>query len=130
MYQEWLGPSFPPSEKWINNWSQRLRDDEDAGLEALTDGLRKQRKALYPDYDENLTYDEIASPWRGFFTQQWGTTTPDETSPEFQKLLKLNDTEEGAKYMRKRGLAVGNEKVMNDAVAGLSGNINQIQREV
>jgi hypothetical protein len=130
MYQEWLGPSFPPSEKWINNWSQRLRDDEDAGLEALTDGLRKQRKALFPQYDENLTYDEIASPWRGFYTQQWGVSTPDETDPSFQRLIKLNDTEEGAKYMRKEGMKRGIEKVERDALSDLGANVSQVQRSV
>ena len=119
MYTEWLGPRFKPSDKWVAKWSQRLRDDEAVGMEALEDGLRNQRKALYPDYDESLTYDEIASPWRSFYTQQWGTETADETSDAFQKLIKLNDVEEGGKYMRREGLKRNIDKVTKDAVTGI-----------
>jgi hypothetical protein len=130
LYTEWLGPAHKPSDTWIQKWSQRLRDDEQAGLEMLTDGLRNQRKALYPQYDESLTYDDIAQPWRGFYARQWGVETPDETDVSFQRLIKLNDTEEGAKYMRKEGMKRGIEKVERDALSDLGANVSQVQRSV
>ena len=131
LFREWLGPLHPASEKQIQRWSQTLRDDEEAGMDALTNTLRQQRKALYPDYeDDSLTYEDIASPWRQFYTREWGTGTPDETDVSFQRLIKLNDTEEGAKYMRKEGMKRGIDKVEQDAVAGLGSNVGQVQREI
>jgi hypothetical protein len=96
----------------------------------LTQKLRAQRLALYPQYDENLTYDDIASPWRSFYTQQWGQEVVDERNSSFQKLIELNSTEEGAKWMRKEGLKRGVKKVEEDALAGITGNVSQVQREI
>lgn len=131
LFKEWLGPKFPPSDQQIQKWSQALRDDEEAGFDTLNQHLRAQRLALYPDYkDETLSYDDIASPWRGFYTQAWGTETADETSDEFQKLIKLNDTEEAGKYMRQKGLEKNVKKVTEDAVAGITQNVSQVREAV
>jgi hypothetical protein len=131
LYQEWLGPVYPPTEKQIQRGSQLLRDDEEAGMDTLVNGLRQQRKALYPQYDdESLTYEDIAAPWRGFYTQQWGQEVVDERNSSFQKLIELNSTVEGAKFMRKEGMKRGVEKVEQEALAGLGSNVGQIQREI
>lgn len=118
LFNDWLGPVYPPNEKQLARWSRQWRTNPDEARADLTARLRSQRKALYPDYDENLTYDDIASPWRGFMAQQWGGT-PDETSGVFQKLVKLNDAVEGGKLLRKVGYKQGNETVQREMLGGL-----------
>jgi hypothetical protein len=131
LFQEWLGPKFPPSDKQVQKWAQVLRDDETAGIDTLKENLRAQRKALYPEYDDDtLSYDDIASPWRGFQQQAWGTKTVDETSDTFQTLVKMNDTVEGAKMLRRQGLKDGVEKVQDDVVTELGDQVSQVREAV
>jgi hypothetical protein len=131
LFKEWLGPKFAPSQKQVQRWAQALRDDEAAGLDSLKENLRAQRLALYPEYeDETLSYDDIASPWRGFQQQAWGIQTVDETSDTFQKLVKMNDTVEGARMLRQQGLKDGVEKVQDDVVTELGDQVSQVREAV
>jgi hypothetical protein len=123
LFNEWLGPNHPPSDRQLQRWSVQFRTNPEEARADLTARLRSQRMALFPEYeDENLTYDDIASPWRGFMQQQWGQI-PDETDPMFQRLVKLNDAEEGAKYLRRQGIKRGNRSTQMDLIGGLQSTI-------
>lgn len=130
-FNKWLGPSFAPSEKDLQRWAGILRQDPEAGLDTLTEHLRSQRMALFPDYkDPMLTYDDIASPWRTFHQRSWGIENVDETTTTFQKLLKLNDTTEGGKLLRREGLKQGVEKIEDEAVSDLGNEVSQVREAV
>ncbi len=119
MFNTWLGPGYPASEKQIQEWAARFRDNGEEARTDLTQQLRQQRVALFPEYiNENLTYEDIASPWRGFMSNAWGET-PNETSGVFQKLIKMNDAVEGAKLLRQKGIDQGNSQVRRDMLEGL-----------
>jgi len=129
-WSKWLGPAYPPSEEQIDLWAARIRKGGSGAQDQLTEYLRSQRMAMYPSYENSdLTYDDIASPWRGFATAAWGTTM-DETSDTFQQLVKLNDTVEGGKLLRKEGMAQGVGQVQEDAATGLFGQTSGIRRAV
>ncbi|MFO7166371.1 MAG: hypothetical protein DIU75_023920, partial [Mycolicibacterium hassiacum] len=92
MIQRWLGPAYAANwtDQHIAEWAGRLRNDPDAKQE-LEDVLRKHRMALFPEYDNpNLTYEDIAAPWRGVVQQIWGQTA-DETDPLFMRIVRTND---------------------------------------
>ena len=130
MWDKWLGPAYPPTEDQINTWSARIRKGGAGAQDQLTEHLRSQRMAMYPEYaDSSLSYDDIASPWRGFATNSWGTTM-DETSDTFQQLVKLNDTVEGGKLLRKEGMRQGIGQVQESAAAGLFSQTSGIRRAV
>ena len=121
LFSTWLGPSFPPSKNQVADWAAKLRANPQAAQDELTEHLRKQRMALFPEYeDSSLTYEDIASPWRSFATGVWGQRM-DETDHVFQKLIKLNDSDEGGKLLREKGLKRGVGKVEQDALSGLFG---------
>ncbi len=112
---KWLGPVHG---QWdtalINEWAGKIRNDPDAVV-ALTDFLRSQRLVLFPEYEnENLTYQDIAAPWKGFVNSMWGQTA-DETDPLFATLLKNNDAHDNAQLLRKEGLTRGIGKIEQDA---------------
>lgn len=121
LFNTWLGPAFPPSDAQVSDWAGRLRTGGEAARDELLEHLRQQRLALFPEYEnENLTYEDIASPWRSFASELWGQRM-DETDEVFQKLLKLNDTTEGGNLLRQEGLKRGVQKVTQSALSGLSG---------
>lgn len=118
LFTRWLGPAYPPTDEQVAEWATKLRNDPSAE-EALTDSLRASRMALYPEYaDENLTYDDIATPWRGVMSQMWGET-PDETDAVFQDIVRMNNLTEAQQYLRKVGLSEGNQKVTQDAMSAM-----------
>lgn len=115
----WLGPAYAAgwNEQHIAQWAAQLRTDPNAEVR-LTEMLKKQRLALFPEYEnENLAYEDIAAPWRSFAQQQWGQV-PDETDPLFQKVIRLNDAEAAADLLRKEGVRRGVGKVVDDALKG------------
>jgi hypothetical protein len=120
---KWLGPVHGEwTDNQIASWAGKLRNDPD-GMEALTQMLRGQRTALFPEYaNENLTYEDIAGPWRNMVSNTWGET-PDETDPFFSELVRLNDYAEAGKRLRKEGLIRNVGKVSQDIErAGASAN--------
>jgi hypothetical protein len=129
MIQTWLGPAA--AENWtqtnIEKWAGRLRDDPDARLE-LEESLRKNRLALFPEYENpNLTYEDIAAPWRGVWSNMWGEVA-DETDPLFTKIVRLNDRAEAEKVLRNKGLALGNKSVTQNLLSDLSVFGGQVRR--
>lgn len=113
MMLNWLGPAYANlSEGSIAGWAAKLRNNPDAQLE-LEAQLRNQRKGFFPNYDENLTYEDIAGPWRGLFQQVWGRT-PDETTSLFTDVVKLNDLGSAQTLLRKEGRKQGIPKVVYD----------------
>jgi hypothetical protein len=73
---------------------------------------------LLPEYDKELTYEQIAQPWRAVVGDVWGERLK-ETDPLFFKILKMNDMAGAEQVLRKEGLKRNNSKVQQDAVNGL-----------
>lgn len=124
LYNKWLGPAYPPNDDEIAAWAVKFRNDPSA-VEQLTDTLRNQRVILYSAYeDPNLTYQDIAAPWRGVVSNVWGQT-PDEASDTFQQIIRLNDYGEANKILRREGLDQNIDKVWDDATKASSGNVRR-----
>lgn len=122
MVNTWLGPAG--AQGWTDDqkkkWASRLREDPDAQFE-LEEVLRRHRLALFPEYkDENLTYEDIAAPWRGVWQRQWGQI-PDETDSLFEKIVRTNDRAEAEALLRKEGWERNNKTVGNRVLSELGG---------
>lgn len=119
LLQQWLGPKFASTwtQEQRQQWAGRLRQDP-AAEEELVAELRRQRFAQFGGYDESLSYQDIAAPWRGVWTQMWGQT-PDETDSLFVDIVKANDLAYAEKTLRKVGVERGNETVVNAALSGI-----------
>jgi len=135
MIQRWLGPAYAAnwSDQHIAEWAGRLRNDPDAKQE-LEDVLRKHRMALFPEYDNpNLTYEDIAAPWRGVVQQIWGQTA-DETDPLFMRIVRTNDLATAEQILRTEGLRRGIGTVVNDvmtaATSAFGGGVQQSHQAV
>ncbi len=120
--QRWLGPAL--SVGWtddiITRWAGELRNNPDAETELL-EVLRGQRLALFPEYENpNLTYDDIAAPWRGVWQQLWGQV-PDETDALFTRIVRLNDLEGASQILRTKGIETGNASVVQDLLSDVGG---------
>ncbi len=120
MIARWLGPAY--GENWtqdnIDVWASRLREDPDARLE-LEDILKRHRQALFPGYENaNLSYEDIAAPWRGVWNQVWGQA-PDETDPLFTQIVRLNDLASATTLLRQKGLEQGNATVANSLISDI-----------
>lgn len=116
LFDRWLGPYANRSEESIQYWAGRLRNDPDAEQE-LTEQLRKQKTALFPEYNENATWEDIASPWKNFIQNEWGQVVKDDNTA-LHKVVKLNDANDAADFLRREGLKQGVEKVVENAVSG------------
>jgi hypothetical protein len=116
LFARWLGPVYGNDQTAIRSWAGRLRNDPDAQVE-LVEHLRAQRLALFPMYENpNLSYEDVVSPWRGFWSQQWGQPA-DETDPLFSQIVRTADAVQAAQIMREQGIARGVPKVMNDLIS-------------
>ena len=122
--RRWLGPTYGQwSDEQINTWAGKLRNDPDA-MDALQKELSRQRMSVMPEYEnQDLTYEDIASPWRNFVTNQWGQRA-DETEPFFQKVLQMNDASEAGAFLRQEGLNRGVKKVEDDFVSSISSSFS------
>jgi hypothetical protein len=102
---QWLGPVYGNwSDSQVTHWAGRMRNDPDA-TENLTELLRGQRMALFPEYENDLlTYEDIAGPWRNMVENTWGQPV-EETELFFQDLLRMKDYAEAAKVLRQEGLS-------------------------
>lgn len=132
LVNRWLGPSFAAgwTDQIISRWAGELRNNPDAETE-LTEALRGQRLALFPEYENpNLTYEDIAAPWRGVFQQVWGQV-PNEGDALFTKIVRMNDIAEATKILRTEGIKKGNANVVNDALSSVGqvfgGNIRRME---
>lgn len=117
---QWLGPVYGGgwSDAQLGEWAGKIRQNENA-REDLIETLRSQRMALFPQYEnENLTYEDIAGPWRGFMQQQWGQT-PDETDPLFARIVGMNDAMKAGQVLREEGLKRNVGQVVDSALGDL-----------
>jgi hypothetical protein len=115
LVSRWLGPTFGSwDEAQIEEWAGKLRNDPDAE-DALVSMLRGQRQALLPEYtNENLTYEDIAQPWRNYWTSVLGETPADESDSLFLDILRNNSTSYAQARLRQRGLRDGNSKIKQE----------------
>lgn len=118
LYAEWLGPTMGNADQaTIERWAGKIRNDPDAMFE-LQQHLRLQRRALFPKYEnENLSYEDIVSPFRNLASNVWGRPMTDEAM--LVDLVNTGDFTEAQKRLRKAGLDQGVQKVVNDALSEL-----------
>lgn len=117
--RQWLGPSHGWSDEQVSNWAARIRSNS-GEMDRLTQALAKQRKALFPEYeDESLTYEDIAAPWRGFVNNIWGQV-PDEHDPMFERVVRANDSVEARRLLINEGIKRQNSKVAYDMLGAVS----------
>ena len=123
LVNEWLGPVYGAWEdEQINEWAGKLRNDPD-GVTELIDSLRNQRLAVFTNYeDPNLTYQDIASPWRSFGQALWGQKM-DETSNMFQTMLANNDASLNGQLLRQKGLDENVGQVVDEANASMRNSV-------
>lgn len=129
---EWLGPVYGGhyTDDEIGRWASKFRNDPDAKLE-FEETLKDQRVSILPNYtNRNLSYQQIAAPWRGVMQSQWGTV-PDEDDPFFQSLVQKNDMEFAETKLRSEGLKRGVNKVTDQFTASLlSSTGGQLRKSV
>ena len=122
LVKEYLGPVFGGNiaDSQINKWASMVRNDPDAEIN-IKDALLNMKKGLYPGYNDELTYEEIAAPWRGFSTNTWGGTV-DETSTLFQDIVKSNDVAKATTLLYNAGLKDGgSDKIKNQVLSSMVG---------
>jgi hypothetical protein len=126
-FNKWLGPRFLPNDAEVKEWAAKLRRSPDAARDELTEYLRTQRMTLFPEYENpNLTYQDIAAPWRSFTNGVWGQI-PDERDDVFMEVLRLNDATEAGKLLRREGLNRNIGAVQQSVLQGIE---RQSQRVV
>ena len=118
IYTEILGPVFGQmSDELKRMEGSKLRNDPNYEFK-LREKLMGQKKSLFPQYAENATYEEFATPWLNFTNNAWGEQV-DPASVQFQEVLTLNNSVEASKYLTQQGLDLGKSKVVNEALQGL-----------
>ena len=118
LINRWLGPAYAAGweDDAIAQWAGNLRNNPDAETE-LIEILRNQRLALFPEHtNPNLTYEDIAAPWRGIFNQVWGQA-PDENDPLFARIVRLNDLAAATQILREEGIKTGNATVVRSLLS-------------
>jgi len=130
LWATWLGPAYPPTDADVAKWSGILRDNEQGGTSRLTEMLRSQRLALFPEYgDPNLTWDDISGPWKSMAYNSWGVQI-DESDPFLQEVVRLNDANEAQKLFRGKGFERGYDRVVNQMTEGVRVGMNNNVRGV
>lgn len=118
MAVQWLGPvAGNLSQQEVEKWAGWMRNDPDAEIN-FTNHLQQIRMSMFPNYtNQNLTYEDIVSPFRNLAQNTWGQPIRDETM--LIDLANLGDYTEASKRLRKAGLDQGVQKVVNDALGDL-----------
>ena len=119
---EWLGPLYGKLEdSKIDNLASIYRnaESEEVGKDLVQEKLKAMRLAIFPSsvYDPNLTYEDIASPWRNIATGIVGGVV-DETSSSWLNALKSNNQDFFVRELTVDALNKGNtftvDKVTDD----------------
>ena len=115
--EEWLGPLYGTFEQAdIDKYAGIIRNAEspEVGAQQVRDSLKNIRKVLFSTdvYDENLTYEEIAQPWRNFSFQLLGERV-DEKSTDWIEVLNANDQATATQVLTTHGLNNGNKTIMD-----------------
>ena len=125
LYRKWLGPSLGSlTQDEVSSIAGRLRDDPDYE-DALVNSLKQSRLAAFSNYtNPELTYEDIARPWRNLTTSVWGQTA-DETQGWWQEMLKSNDYSTAQTTLREKGLEQNINQVSVDATQALQNALGQ-----
>ena len=103
---EWLGPLYGVlTDDQKSNYAALIRnaESEEIGASNVIDKLKGIRGTLFGDYDENLTYNEIATPWRNYSFQLLGQRM-DETDSTFVDVIKANDQKTATTMLTEWGI--------------------------
>ena len=125
LYRKWLGPSLGSlTQDEVASIAGRLRDDPDYE-DALVNSLKQSRLAAFSNYtNPELTYEDIARPWRNLTTSVWGQTA-DETQGWWQEMVKSNDYSTAQTTLREKGLEQNINQVSVDASKALQNALGQ-----
>lgn len=129
MINAYLGPALGAnySQDFISKWASRMRESPDAKVE-LENLLKTQFQTFLNAPDKNgnrpygnstnLTYEDVAGPWRGLWQQTLGEVA-NETDPLFLQLIKTNDLATNARVLRQDGLKKKNATVGRSLLSDL-----------
>jgi len=125
LYTQWLGPVFGKlTDQEVAQKAGRIRNDPDFE-QALIEQLKNNRLALFPQYtNPELTYNDIATPWRNLTTSVWGKSA-DETQSWWQDMVATNNFTEGAATLRSKGLEQNVDQVTIEATEALQKALGQ-----
>jgi len=127
LYSKWLGPTLGKlTDQETAEIAGRLRDDPDY-QDQLVQSLKQSRLAAFSNYtNPELTYEDIARPWRNLTTSVWGQTA-DETQGWWQEMVKSNDFAKAQTTLREKGLEQDVTQVTQDATQALQQALGQGQ---
>ena len=130
LYSQYLGPVLGKiTDGEAAEIAGKLRNDPDY-RDQLVAGLKQSRLAAFSAYtNPELTYEDIARPWRNLTASVWGQTA-DETQGWWQDMIKTNDFAQAEETLRTKGLELDITQVTQDATTALTqalgqGNISQ-----
>ena len=130
LYSEYLGPVLGKiTDGEAAEIAGKLRNDPDY-RDQLVASLKQSRLAAFSAYtNPELTYEDIARPWRNLTASVWGQTA-DETQGWWQDMVKTNDFAQAEETLRTKGLELDITQVTQDATTALTqalgqGNISQ-----
>ena len=125
LYGKWLGPSLGKlTDNEVAEIAGRLRDDSEY-QDQLVQSLKQSRLAAFSNYtNPELTYEDIARPWRNLTTSVWGQTA-DETQGWWQEMVKSNDFAQAQNTLREKGLEQDVTQVTQDATQALQQALGQ-----
>ena len=131
LYAQYLGPVLGKvTDSEAAELAGRLRNDPDF-KDQLIAGLKQSRLAAFSNYtNPELTYEDIARPWRNLTASIWGQSA-DETQGWWQEMVKTNDFAKAEEILRTKGLELDITQVTQDASTALTqalgqGNISQL----
>ena len=125
LYKKWLGPQLGQlTQDEIAETAGKLRSDPDY-RDKLISSLKQSRLAAFSNYtNPELTYEDIARPWRNLTTSVWGQTA-DETQGWWQDMVKSNDFAKAQTTLREKGLEQDITQVTQDAAQALQKALGQ-----
>lgn len=118
---KWLGPRVAAQygDAWIAEHAGLIRNGGPGAEDQIVEKLRAARMSLLPNYDPNLSYDDIAGPFRAEYEQFAGTDANEATDPMFMKLLQQNDAVVNQRMLRQEGLKRGWAPVLEEATQAM-----------
>ena len=122
LFNTWLGPTLGKlTDNEKSEIAGRLRDDPDY-KDTLVGSLKQSRLAAFGSYtNPELTYEDIARPWRNLTSSVWGNSVKaDETQGWWQDMMKNNDYATAQTTLREKGLEQNIGKVTQDATQALT----------
>jgi hypothetical protein len=115
---EWLGPMFANgyTDQWIAEEAGKLRIGGQGAEDVLVEKLRNARSSALPNYDPNLSYEDIAGVWRSYWRQNAGVDADEASDARFMRLLQLNDAAQAEVLLIGWGLQDGWQPTVDAAL--------------